>query len=159
VAAERLGLVLGPLVASVVTVTISVQAAFVLEFLLGLVATVSLLRLEPRADNRDTPHDDIRGGYRRAWQLMRSSRVVWEYSLTGFTYSVGTGLSWCADPSCGVPWGGLSSKSERMPLHTPRHPRHKCGGCVLRLSAELLGSGTELGSELPHHVSDEDLGR
>ncbi len=105
VAAERLGLVLGPLVALVVTVTISVQAAFVLEFLLGLVATVSLLRLEPGLDNRDTPHDDIRGGYRRAWQLMRSSRVVWEYSLTGFTYSVGTGIRRLLfRPSWSPPW-------------------------------------------------------
>jgi MFS family permease len=92
VAAERLGLVLGPLVASVVAVTINVQAAFVLEFLLGLVATVSLLRLDPVADNRDTPHGNVWDSYRRAWQLMRSSRVVWEYSLTGFTYSVGTGI-------------------------------------------------------------------
>lgn len=114
VAAERLGLVLGPLVASVVTVTISVQAAFVLEFLLGLVATVSLLRLEPRADNRDTPHDDIRGIYRRAWQLMRSSRVVWEYSLTGFTHSVGTGIRWLLFPAVLV--ATLDSSENRLGL-------------------------------------------
>ncbi len=48
-----------------------------------------------------------------------------------------------------MPWGGLSSKAERMPLHTPRHPRHKYGGCVLRLSAELSGSGTELAQNSP----------
>lgn len=93
VAAERLGLVLGPLIASTVAVTIGVRAAFVLEFFLALVAVASLLGLRPRESDRGAPTDNgLRGVYRRAWQLMTGDRVVWEYSLSGFVYLIGVGM-------------------------------------------------------------------
>lgn len=93
VAAERLGLVLGPLIATTIAVTIGVQAAFVLEFFLALVAVVTLLGLQPRASDRGTPTaGGLRGVYRRAWQLMTRDRVIWEYSLSGFIYLIGVGI-------------------------------------------------------------------
>jgi len=93
VAAERLGLVLGPLIATTVAVAIGVQAAFVLEFFLALVAITTLAGLHPRESDRGAPTENgLRGVYRRAWQLMTGDRIVWEYSLSGFVYLIGVGI-------------------------------------------------------------------
>lgn len=93
IAAERLGLVLGPLIASAVAVVIHVEAAFVLEFVLALIAVITLAGLRPRETDCSSPTGGgLRAVYRRAWKLMSGDRVVWEYSLSGFVYLVGVGV-------------------------------------------------------------------
>jgi len=117
IASERLGLVLGPLVATSVTVAIQVEAAFVLEFFLALIAVGTLAGLHPREADYGTPTSaGLRGIYRSAWQLMSRNRVISEYSLTGFTYSVGTGIRRLLFPAALVV--ALSSTESRLGVLT-----------------------------------------
>lgn len=137
VAAERLGLVLGPLIATTVAVATGVRAAFVLEFFLALIAIATLAGLHPRESDRGAPTDDgVRGVYRRAWQLMTGDQVVWEYSLTGFIYLIGVGIRRLLFPAALIVT--LSSNENRLGILVGAMA---VGGIVGGLIAPRVGIG------------------
>jgi len=98
VAAERLGLVLGPLVATLIATAGNYTYIFYFEAVLASISGALILTLPRPA--MSTPTQQARtagwagrlaGPYRRAWALVRSDRLILEYTISGVLYSVGIG--------------------------------------------------------------------
>lgn len=101
VAAERLALVLGPLAAAAIASAWHYSAIFYCEAVFAVLAAVALLTI-PRAHLAvlvDRSHLASAGNaFGRALRLLKSDRLVGEYTFTAVSYSFGVGIRRLALP-------------------------------------------------------------
>ncbi len=98
VAAERLGLVLGPLLAAAIATVGNYTYIFYVEAFVAVVSGALILALPKPIVSEPTRRETVTGWvrqivgpYRRALALVRSDRLILEYTISAVLYSVGVG--------------------------------------------------------------------